>query len=169
MSSSGLPPVCRWEDVSAPRGAVHVIHGLAEHPIVFDRYNAPFGPKAPPNTWLSRDEDEVFRYNNDDRCGFPLTAQAWLDLLSARLAQSIPAFYRRIPSGLPVYVIAGTADPVGESGKGVLRLLSALSDAGLSRVSHRMYAGARHELINEINREEVTEELISWFNAVVRT
>jgi alpha-beta hydrolase superfamily lysophospholipase len=136
--------------------------------IVFEHtYNAPFGPDAPPNAWLSRDADEVARYNADPDCGFPLTSQAWLDLLNARVAQGSDAFFRRIPSALPVYVIAGTRDPVGEMGKGVRRLLQAFADAGLSNVGSRLYDGARHELVNELNRDEVTSDLIDWISSAI--
>jgi alpha-beta hydrolase superfamily lysophospholipase len=136
--------------------------------IVFEHtYNAPFGPDAPPNTWLSRDANEVLKYNADPDCGFPLTSQAWLDLLNARVAQGAVAFFRRIPSALPVHVIAGTRDPVGEEVKGVRRLLKAFADAGLSNVSSRLYDGARHELVNELNRDEVTSELIAWISSAI--
>ena len=54
--------------------------------MIEDTYNAPFGPDAP-NAWLSRDDEEVRKYNADVCCGFPLTSQAWLDLLNARVAQ----------------------------------------------------------------------------------
>ena len=136
--------------------------------IVFEHtYNAPFAPDAPPNTWLSRDQEEVRKYNCDPDCGFPLTSQAWLDLLNARSAQSTVDFFRAIPSALPIHIIFGTSDPVGEQGKGVARLLKTLANAGLTAVSSQPYEGARHELINETNREVVTKELISWIGCVL--
>ncbi len=134
--------------------------------VTADTYNAPFGAGAPPNTWLSRDTDEVKKYNADDRCGFPPTSQAWLDLVNARVAQSTGAFFRKFPSALPIRVIAGTRDPVGEQTKGVRRLLTAFADAHLSRVSSEFYDGARHELVNETNRDEVTQDLIDWISSV---
>jgi alpha-beta hydrolase superfamily lysophospholipase len=136
--------------------------------VIQNTYNAAFGPDAPANTWLSRDSDEVKKYNADDRCGFPLTSQAWLDLLNARVAQSTVAFFRKFPSALPIRVIAGTCDPVGEQTKGVRRLLSAFADAKLSRLSSQFYDGARHELVNETNREKVTQDLIDWISSVTR-
>lgn len=134
-----------------------------------DTYNAQFGRGAPPNTWLSRDPCEVDKYNHDEMSGFPLTSQAWRDLLTGRDAQCGVAFFRRFPAALPIHVIAGTCDPVGENGKGVRRLLDALADAGLSSVSSRFYDGARHELVNETNRDEVTRDLIEWISARVQT
>jgi alpha-beta hydrolase superfamily lysophospholipase len=134
------------------------------HRLVFDSYNARYGRGAAPNTWLSRDEDEVRTYNDDPECGFPLTSQAWLDLLNARAAQGTADFYRRLPKSLPVHVLAGTADPVGEYGEGVQRLLKALATAGLTRVTLQSYVDARHELVNETNRQEVMRDLIAWLS-----
>ena len=136
--------------------------------VIENTYNAPFGTDVPPNTWLSRDSDEVKKYNADDRCGFPLTSQAWVDLLNARVEQSTLAFFRKLPSALPIRVIAGTCDPVGEQGKGVRRLLQGFADAGLSQVSSCFYDDARHELVNETNREKVTQDLIDWISSVIR-
>jgi alpha-beta hydrolase superfamily lysophospholipase len=136
------------------------------HRIVFDSFNAPYG--SPPNSWLSRDPAEVAKYNQDPMCGFPLTSQAWLDMLTARVAQSTPSFYRRIPAALPIRIIYGTRDPVGDYGKGVKRLLEALDGAGLTAVSSARYEGARHELVNETNRDEVTRELIEWLEGTTQ-
>jgi alpha-beta hydrolase superfamily lysophospholipase len=73
----------------------------------------------------------------------------------------------RVPKRLPIYVIAGAADPVGENGEGVFRLLDAYDNVGLERVTDRLYPSARHELFNEINRDEVTRDLIDWLDDVV--
>jgi len=72
-----------------------------------------------------------------------------------------------IPKQLPVYVIAGADDPVGGNTKGVQQLLDAYRAAGLAQVTHRFYDGARHELFNETNRDEVTRDLIQWLDGVV--
>lgn len=139
--------------------------GAAVRKFVFDAYNKPFGP--PPNSWLSRDATEVERYNQDPLCRFDLTVQAWIDLLDARAAQSDAGFFRKVPPDLAIRVIAGTNDPVGQNAAGVQRLLKTFQDAGLRNVSYQPYAGARHELTNETNRDEVTEELVAWLEDVL--
>jgi len=73
-----------------------------------------------------------------------------------------PARQARIPKQLPVYVIAGTRDPVSANSKGLEQLLSAYHAAGLQRVTCRFYPEARHELFNETNRDKVTRELLAW-------
>ena len=135
--------------------------------VIEDTYNAKFGPHAPPNTWLSRDAEEVRKYTGDPDCGFPLTSRAWLDLLDGRVAQSTVAFFREYPPELPIHIIAGTADPVGEQAKGVRRLLKVLADAGLSNVSSRFYDDARHELVHETNRALVIQDLVTWLQTMV--
>ena len=72
-----------------------------------------------------------------------------------------------MPKAFPIHVIAGTRDPVGDYAKGVERLLAACTSAGLTRVTHRFYAGARHELVNETNRDEVTCDVIAWLDRLI--
>jgi len=135
--------------------------------MVFGDYNRRFRPNRTAFDWLSRDEIEVDRYVEDPLCGFSLTAQSWLDFLRGRTVLGTEAHLQRIPKALPIRVIAGTQDPVGEQSQGVRRLLSVYAAAGLTRVSDRLYAEARHELVNETNREEVTRELIAWLESVL--
>ena len=75
-----------------------------------------------------------------------------------------PARQARIPKQLPIYVIAGTRDPVSANSKGLKQLLSAYHAAGLQRVTYRFYPEARHELFNETNRNQVTRELLAWLD-----
>jgi alpha-beta hydrolase superfamily lysophospholipase len=136
--------------------------GLWLFNIVFGTFNAAFGLNAPPNTWLSRDASEVKKYNCDTKCGFPLTSKAWLDLADGRLGQASLDFFQKYPRDLPIHIMAGTADPVGERGAGVRRLLEVLAKAGLMNVSSQFYDEARHELVHETNRKDVTRDIIVW-------
>jgi alpha-beta hydrolase superfamily lysophospholipase len=135
--------------------------------IVFGRYNRQFAPTRTGADWLSRDPAEVAAYVRDPLCNFAITAQAWMDFLDGKAAVAGPAEIARIPKALPLFLVAGTRDPVGENGKGVERLLRSYAAAGLTRVSHRLYDGARHELVNETNREEVTRDVIVWIDRVL--
>jgi alpha-beta hydrolase superfamily lysophospholipase len=135
--------------------------------IVFGRYNRRFAPNRTGFDWLSRDTAEVDTYREDPRCGFALTTQAWVDFLEGKATLASPSQLQRVPRALPIHVIAGTGDPVGEETKGVERLLGAWAAAGLSRVTHTFYEGARHELLNETNRDEVTRDVIAWIDQVV--
>jgi alpha-beta hydrolase superfamily lysophospholipase len=120
-----------------------------------------------PFDWLSRDRAEVQAYIDDPLCGFPLSTGAWQDLLGSNRIPAVTADYARIPRDLPVHVIAGEKDPVNQGLTVLKELLRRYEDAGMRRVSARFYPGARHEILNEINREEVTAELIAWLDATV--
>jgi alpha-beta hydrolase superfamily lysophospholipase len=128
----------------------------------FGDFNKQFEPARTKRDWLSRDPVEVDRYIADPLCGFVSTTQLWIDLLGglSRIAQR--SLQARIPKNLPIHLIAGGRDPVTGNLKGMEQLIGAYRAAGLGRISHHFYAGARHELFNETNRDEVTADLIAW-------
>lgn len=133
----------------------------------FRQYNAVFAPTRTDADWLSRDPAEVDAYVADPLCGFPLTAGAWRDFLVGKSGLGDQTLLRRIPPALPLRLIAGDRDPVGEQGAGVRRLLDTYRRAGLTRVSMQLYPDARHELLNESNRDEVTRDVIAWMDEVI--
>jgi alpha-beta hydrolase superfamily lysophospholipase len=128
---------------------------------VTKNFNRRFEPRKTDFDWLSRDAEEVRKYADDPLCGFPLTSQAWHDFLHGKSELGSDAHVARIPKTLPIRVIYGTHDPVGEDGDGVKRLLDLYKDKGLT-ISSQPYPEARHELVNETNREQVTADLIEW-------
>jgi alpha-beta hydrolase superfamily lysophospholipase len=117
-----------------------------------------------PFDWLSRDRSEVRTYVEDPLCGFALSAGAWLDLLTRHRIPQRAADYQRIPQNLPAYVFAGERDPVNQNLVVLQELLRRYAEAGMHRVSAHFYAGARHETLNEINRDEVTADLLAWLS-----
>lgn len=116
---------------------------------------------------MSRDDAEVDRDVADPLCGFMFTAQAWFDFLDGKRIIGDDGHLRRIPQSLPIHLIAGTHDPVGENGDGVRRLHDLYRKAGLRRVTMRLYEEARHELVNETNRDAVTDDVVAWMNGAV--
>lgn len=135
--------------------------------LVFGTYNRAFRPARTGSDWLSRDTAEVDAYVADPLCGVPLSTQAWVDFLDGTRALGTPRALAPLPPRLPLRLVAGDRDPVGGQGTGVRRLFDACRNAGLVNTSLRLYAGARHELVNETNRNEVTEDLITWFDEVL--
>ncbi len=128
----------------------------------FGAYNRAFAPNRTDFDWLSRDEEEVDAYVQDPRCGFMVTTQMWIDLLDALAHLGSRETSARVREDLPLLVLAGERDPVGNFTKGVTRLLERYRRAGLTDVSHRFYEGARHEVFNETNRDEVLDDLVAW-------
>ncbi len=142
------------------RGRSDLLNGLA-----FGEYNKPFRPNRTAFDWLSRDEAEVDKYVADPWCGFVSTTQLWIDVIGALGALARPENQARIPKSLPVYLVTGSDDPVSAQTRGVEQLRGAYLAAGMTRVAHRYYPGARHEIFNETNRDAVTQDVIDWLSS----
>lgn len=147
----------RWR--LGPRGRSPLVQQL-----LFGELNKPFKPARTPFDWLSRDEKEVDAYVADPLCGFPVTTQLALDLVGALQRLASPETAARIPKSLPLYIFSGARDPVGAKLQG---LIDVYRQAGLQKLSVKVYPDARHETLNETNRDEVTADLITWLDWVV--
>ena len=134
----------------------------------FGAFNKQFAPTRTAFDWLSRDAAEVDKYVADPLCGFDVTTTLWVDVLDALGANADPKSQARIPKALPIYVFSGSEDPVSENTRSLEQLLAAYRLAGIRDVSHRFYPGARHETLNETNRDEVTTDLLAWLDAHIK-
>ncbi|MFI0235700.1 alpha/beta fold hydrolase [Streptomyces sp. NPDC016845] len=114
--------------------------------------------------WLSRDEAEVDAYVADERCGFPFAAGLTLDWVRAVRRINDPANLARIPADLPIHVAVGTEDPCNQRMTLVHELLEDFRYAGVTDLTWRGYEGARHEILNETNRDEVQADLLGWLD-----
>jgi alpha-beta hydrolase superfamily lysophospholipase len=127
----------------------------------FQDHNKPFG--GPTGfEWLSRDAAEVKKYVDDPLCGFAFTNELVRDIFVGFARMRDPALEARIPKTLPVLIIQGELDPVGENLAGTQRLVDRYRALGLTHIEPRYYTGARHELLNETNRDEVTSDVLGW-------
>ncbi|MFK8024252.1 MAG: alpha/beta hydrolase, partial [Ilumatobacter sp.] len=115
--------------------------------------------------WLSRDAAEVDKYVADPWCGFDVPDETMPQLFgpAARLAD--PAALAQIRNDLPILIASGKADPLAGDGQLVALLGSRYEDAGVADVTVSVYDEARHEILNETNRDEVTADLIAWIDA----
>jgi len=127
----------------------------------FGDFNKPFKPARTAFDWLSRDEKEVDAYVADPFCGFMFTTQLAIDVLDALPRVTSQENLAAIRKDFPIYVFSGERDPVGANIQGLFADLKAV---GLKKLATRIYSGARHETLNEMNRDEVTHDLISWLN-----
>lgn len=134
----------------------------------FDDFNKKFAPTRTGFDWLSRDPAEVDKYVADPACGFAVSTSLWVALLDATAANADPARQAGVRSDLPVFLVAGARDPVGEMGRGVQRLEAEYKAAGLRNVTCKLYPDARHEILNETNRDEVTGDILAWLSATLR-
>ncbi|MDX1509062.1 MAG: alpha/beta hydrolase [Woeseiaceae bacterium] len=132
----------------------------------FGDFNRRFAPARTELDWLSRDAAEVDAYIADPLCGGPYTAGLWRDLTGGLLRIASDHEISRIPLELPILISGGSDDPVGgEHGMGTLALHYAQTCH--SRMTVRIYPGGRHEMLNETNRDEVTNDWLDWMERVV--
>jgi alpha-beta hydrolase superfamily lysophospholipase len=124
-------------------------------------FNKRFAPNRTEFDWLSRDAAEVDRYVADPLCGFPLSNRFWYDLMGGLLETSSLRMLRRIPPDLPILITGGEDDPVGGK-RGQSRLAHAYRRTGHKNVTLRLWPGGRHEMLNEINRDEFTRAVLEW-------
>jgi alpha-beta hydrolase superfamily lysophospholipase len=129
----------------------------------FGEFNKPFKPARTAYDWLSRDEKEVDAFVADPLCGFPFTTQLAIDVLDALPHVTSRRSLAAIRKDMPIYVFSGERDPVGANIKGLVEDLKA---AGFAKLTTRLYPGARHEMFNETNRDEVTRDFIAWLDAI---
>jgi alpha-beta hydrolase superfamily lysophospholipase len=136
----------------------------------FRRKNDDFEPARTAFEWLSRDRDAVDAYAADPLCGFVCSYGFFRDLFKGFDLVFGPAgVMRDIPPSLAFYIVAGDRDPMGGSRGAVGRLAGRLRAAGVERVDERLYPGARHELLNETNRDEVIRDVEEWMKTAVES
>jgi alpha-beta hydrolase superfamily lysophospholipase len=132
---------------------------------MFSGFNAPFEPVKTGFEWLSRDETEVKKYVDDPWCGFPFSNALVADMLKGGQAVWSADCEASIRTDLPVLMISGAMDPVGGFSELVKLLASRYQALGVKDLTVKFYDGARHELLNETNRDEVQQYLLDWINA----
>jgi alpha-beta hydrolase superfamily lysophospholipase len=133
-----------------------------DQPIDLSGLNAAFAPARTDFDWLSRDEATVDAYVADPLCGFGLDIDSGRQMFAAARRMADPDAVAGIRSELPVYLAAGEQDPINGAVALVELVAERLRAAGLTSVTVRAYPGARHEILNETNRDEVTADILAW-------
>ncbi|MEH7238498.1 alpha/beta hydrolase [Bacillus sp. JJ1562] len=132
--------------------------------LTFGSYNKAFSPNRTEFDWLSRDDKEVDKYINDPLCGGIFTAGFFYDLVDGVAKVNNLSTNKNIPQKLPMYFIAGDKDPVGNNSKGVLQAADMYKKIGIKDVTVQLYENSRHEILNELNKEDVFYDVVNWLN-----
>jgi len=130
--------------------------------LFFGKFNQTFTPNRTEFDWLSRDEEQVDLYLNDPLCGRIFVVGFYQEVLTGIKGINSARNLDRIPRDLPIHLIAGEKDATTNFTKGALGVIKAYKKVGIREVSYRFYPGARHELLNETNAEEVRADILSW-------
>ncbi len=131
----------------------------------------PYNKKTEKRTsfdWLSTDTEHVDKYIADKYCGFLFTAAGYKDLFTILDKVSGKDWYNELYDGIPILLTAGEDDPVGAYGSGIRQIYNDLIDAGKKDVTVKLYPGMRHEILNEVNRAQVYEDIAAWSLAKIR-
>jgi alpha-beta hydrolase superfamily lysophospholipase len=130
----------------------------------FGSFNKQFEPQRTDFDWLSRDEAEVDKYIADPFCGGIFPAGFFYDMFKFLSQIHSKEAQSHIPNDLPLYIFSGSCDPVGADTKSVRQLIELYQQLGIKNLQFKFYEGGRHEMLNEINREEVMADIVQWLN-----
>ena len=163
-----MPRVVAWSGrtlartIAAARGEDYVSNVL--HAMGVGAYNKKIDHARTEFDWLSTDPAVVDAYRNDELCGARFSSGGYATLTDLLYEIGSPACARRIPAHLPVLLVAGQQDPVGDFGKGVQRARDLLVRAGADDVTMTLYEGMRHEILNEPDRLRVWADVLGWID-----
>jgi alpha-beta hydrolase superfamily lysophospholipase len=138
-----------------------------DQPLDLAMFNAPFQPARTDYDWLSRDEAIVDAYVGDPLCGFGIDTGSARQMFAGARRLADPAQVGALRDSLPVYIAAGELDPVNGGLTLLTPLAERLKEAGLTDITVVTYPQARHEILNETNRDEVLGSLLEWTGRVV--
>lgn len=133
--------------------------------IAFGAYNSHIPDAKSDFDWLSHDLEELQKYQDNPYCGFKCTNEFFYDFFGGLCTIHKKANMKKIRQDLPVFIIAGEEDPVGDWGKTVPQLHAIYKENGIKDLTLKMYPGCRHELLNETNHAEVEQDILGWFTS----
>ena len=132
--------------------------------LFFEQCNRAFKPTQTQFDWISRDKEVVHSFLNDKYRTEDFTVGFSMDFIGGVKKVNQKQMYQRTPKDLPIFIFSGDQDPIGEAGKGVKKVYQSYQKAGIKNVEYKLYEGGRHEMLNETNRAEVFEDVLSWLN-----
>lgn len=132
--------------------------------LTFNGYNARCPEKRTEYDWLSRDAEVVDKYIQDDLCGQICSASFYKEFFRGIIEVQQDGAIEKIPKDIPVLMLSGHMDPVGQYGKIIELLLDKFKAVGIKDITYKLYPGGRHEMLNEVNRDEVIQDIIDWLD-----
>ena len=167
-----------WQPTVALPALIRVVEGICQKTgetvpseklqnLVFGSYNRKVEHPRTPFDWICRDKKVVDAYIAHPLCGFTATCGLLRELMKGIYYIQQPRNLQNMRKDLPVFFIAGGDDPVGNYGRGVRQAAQAFQKAGMKDVSVRIYPLCRHEILNEINKKEIFEDVLQWIETKI--
>lgn len=150
--------ICKLQDEKLPNDT---LQGM-----MFGGYNKRIERVRTKSDWLTRDETIVDAYEADPDCGFVTSGGLLRDMLVGLKFIHNKNHLMQMERTLPVLFLSGEEDPVGGYGSGVRAAAEAFQKVGMDHIDLRLYPGGRHEMLNELNREEVYEDILGWIEGL---
>lgn len=127
----------------------------------FGTYNKRFDGTSPYN-WLTKDSEAIKKYSKDDYCTFKFTVSAMHDLVKLNRIANSRKFFRELDPKIPVLIVSGDCDPVGNYGKGVKKVYNKLKKS--RNVTLKLYKDGRHEIHNDTCKEEMIKDILEFID-----
>lgn len=137
------------------------------HHASYGVYSSKIPNHKTPFDWISSDPHAVAAFIEDEAAGFKFTGTIYIALTEGAYRAAQKASFENIPKDLPILMIAGYEDPVGANGLQVEHVANKMRDAGVESVTTKLYGHMRHEILNEIGKEEVYSDIVSWIDLVL--
>lgn len=134
--------------------------------IAFGSYNKKFEGRTAFD-WLSKNTPNIDKYIADDGCGFLFTASGYKNMFELLDSVSSPDWYKAVPNELNMLLVSGADDPVGNYSQGVIEVYNKLKQTNHKNAEYKIYAGDRHEILNELDRETVFADIIEWCDKLI--
>ncbi len=155
--------ICKLlEKVKGPKHRSKFVKNLS-----FKGYNSRFASEKDNNSWLTRERSVREAYANDKFCNYTFTVEGYKNMFSLLKDVSDPQWEKKVPKSLPVFIISGADDPVGDYGDGVNEIYDRLNAEEINILKMRLYEDCRHELFNETNRVQVWNDVADFVDEVI--
>ena len=136
--------------------------------LFFTQFNKKFKPNRTKVDWISSDENQVDLFEEDPLRIEDFSLSVFLDILKGSKKINKATTFLNTPKDLPIYIFSGDKDPVGEMGEGVKKVTAKYKRAGIQDLTLKLYKGGRHEMLNEVNKKEVEEDVLNWLNKTIQ-
>ncbi len=158
----GAPGIFLTKMIKNAKGDKH--RSAFIHNLVFKQYTSKLQNPKTQYDWLSRDEQIVYNYSVDKKCTYVFTVNGFLTLFNVLQLSNSQKTIDNTNKNMPMLVISGKEDAVGNYGKGPRYLYNELKNKGAKNIELKLYDDARHEMLNELNKEEAYKYILNWCN-----